>query len=351
MLLFSNNAETTLAEPLTGDSGDPDFNTITAVADGSATTFRYVDIDGPNEQLATLTHPSMPGIVEVVAIVGHNSGTGFTVERAVETVGPTGSGPHSWPEGTKMSARVTADTLRAFPQADHRKFLDVRQSELFAFSSAPGIRFGRHRVMNKSGLERSWLDRNFGVEVVGCTDFVDLGAPPVWGADTYYELGAVVAPPEADGYQYWFDPLQDGVVSYDSEEPIFSGYDGVTHATQSGAHVGYWVPTPLPVETSVLFDHALMVTEVGFVTNDYESATATTPPVISVGAHDNLARFVSSATLSLIGVGEDNPQFQRFPVAEPGGELVRELKFVVETAATGGVFRGRFYWRGIFFEA
>ncbi|GEM_PF-1016781 len=359
MLLFSNNAETTLAQALPGDSEHPDYNTITASADGSADTLRYVDAEEGHVQLATLTHPSMPDVLEVVEVVGR-TGTVFTVKRDVENVpGRSWLDPApSWPAGTKMSARVTAATLGRFLQVDHRRFVDVTTmgGGRISFRSTPVVRNARSKVTSGPGWTREPLDRNFGVEVIGCTDFVDLGEAPAWGANEYYYLGAVVVPSTADGHQYWFDPLDDGLYSQDIDEPGFAGLSGVTEAWKDGdppEQVGYWVATSLPVSVSQMFDAGLIVSEVGFVTSRVgaEAVTATSAPVVSIGTSANPTRFVSSGSLTHIsGADEDNWQFQRFPISEPGGALVRDLRFKVETAATGGSFLGRFYWRGFFIE-
>ena len=76
MHVFSNNARTTLAQPLSANYND---KALVCDAGGSAETFAYISYvdDGSGDwgahvyQLATLTNPNMPGVYE---IVGQDSG-------------------------------------------------------------------------------------------------------------------------------------------------------------------------------------------------------------------------------------------------------------------------------------
>lgn len=337
MLLFSNNAEATLAAALPGSYSDTE---ITVTESGQAAGFA-TPASG-QWQLATLTDTSLPGMFEVVRIT-ERTGTVFVVERGHEL--PQGvSSLQSWPAGTKLSARVTAKTLEAFAQAQYLE-PPVTYSDpdtgVFYFTSIP--RLEQRRYQSGTGL-----DSMFAPEVVGWSHPIDLGAPATWTTSPQ-GVNAVVAPTVPDGCQYWLDLTSFTVsASYTDIEPDFAGVGGPTIAYNGTApdrqEVGFWVPNPSPASTSAFFSgKKLVLTEVGFVAFQ---VSATSTPSVDIAENSSATPLLAGQALSQItGSG----QIHRIPIAA-GGPLLSGIHMKVATAATGGVFRGRFYWRGFFLD-
>src|SRR6476620_8316642 len=208
MHLFSNNAETTLAAALDADSGD------TAMQVASAALFQTIGAGDGNIQLATLTHPDLAGLYEVVTIV-ETDGVNFTVIR--ETEGAV----QAWPIGTKVEARITEEMLGTFLQRDpvSKQVNNPDGGSAFAFAGSMGatargsgaLSFGgRSRLANsvllagypslqitRSTTNGSGIDRNLGMESVGGSVPVDLGVPTTGSATDFYR-GSVVVPTTPD---------------------------------------------------------------------------------------------------------------------------------------------------------
>lgn len=349
MLRFANNAEETVALALT-----PESTTINL--DGSAYSAGFSASYG-DTMLATLTHASLAGIYEVVAITDVQE-TSLTVIRSVE-----GAEPQSWPAGTKISVRVTAGMLYRFLQRDPMTGLIGGNSFVFALPTnqdhinhagvAANTAFvfnGRSRQSETVMLAAYPLlqkvtsipaassggDTNFSYPSTGGTAPVDLGVPSPW------ELGAgqrwnVVVPTVANGYQYWADP--ESLMSEElaeTAEPAFTS-DGETVWLEDGA----WIPTPMPVLVNPSFQYDLMVDEVGFI--KFSGAPATMPTV-SIGTQADPTMFANAVALNQLSDG----QVHRIPITS--NKLIRDLRFSVVDAATGGPLIGRFYWRGQFIE-
>lgn len=345
--LFSNNAESTLANLLPSSSSDPDYNTIVITDADEGNTFLSPSEVPDGGQLATLTHPSLPGIYEVVRIRQHAYGaTDFTVERGYEL---GAWAVQEWPIGTKMQARITAKMLRAFPQQDIGGMVvftgSLSGSDDFAYGTRPVLRDQRGRITN--GSPPTSQDTLFAPEVVGGSFAMDLGVAATWGSTTPYYGLAVVQPATPDGFQYFLDLRLGESRSQTNVTPAFDGTTSPTVAhdgnTPGNKDVGFWVPTALPIDVSASFDgnSKLVVTEVGFMARE---VTAGDTPSVSIGTSGNPTKFVNNQALSQI---TGSNQVHRFPITA-GGEMVSSLRYVVNTAATGGVFRGRFYWRGFF---
>lgn len=351
MHLFSNNAATTLAAALDADSGD------TAMVVASADLFQAIGPGDGNIQLATLTHPDLSGLYEVVTIV-ETDGVNWTVIR--ETEGAV----QAWPIGTKVEARITAAMLGTFLQRDptSKRVTNQGGGSAFALGGTMGpdargssslVFGGRSRVANsvllaaypylqitRSSDNGGDSDRNLGFESVGGSIPVDLGLPATWSAIDYAR-GSVVVPTTPDGYQYWLE-IEDLDIdsSTDATEPPFDGAGGGADSTS-----GWWFPTAMPVDIGTQSFSGLCVTEVGFIAH---VADASVNPAVSIGTDTNATRFANNVTLSQI---TGNGQIHRIPISAGGALLAGEqLRFKVETAATGGRFLGRFYWRGFFIE-
>lgn len=332
--VFSNNSEGVLAEPFSAEgsqftlSGTHNF---AALADGQF-------------QRATITDVSLPGEYEIVHIRSWTGNTA-TVSRGVE-----GPGISGWPAGAKVSARVTASMLGSFVPRNSTFFSpnpgSTADGAKFGIVGYPAIKHYFPAVLDAPTF--GWNRAGNSVAAAGGSVFVDLGAAPTWTASNYRH-GDVVVPATANGYQYWASLNADGL-SNDSAD--FSTPGVAVPFISSGVEEGAWIPTATPLDFSVRFPSGVLlaVEEVGFMAID---ATATASPTVSVGGNvssgaPNKTRFANAVSLSQI-TSAGGVQIHRIPVAT-GGALVDELTFRVDTAATGGTFRGRFYWRGFFVE-
>lgn len=344
MLLFSNNAEATLAEALPDSYA---YTEITVTDSAQADTFATPT--SADYQLATITDGSMPGVFEVVKITAR-AGAVFTVERGHELPEGMGSLP-SWPIGAKLSARITAKTLEAFAQTSEvgPSITDVNAGAgTFLFTSKPTLR--QLRRTPTTGFPSSSVDRSFAAEISGWSQPVDLGEPITWNSSPH-GISSVVIPTVPNGNQYWFDPTNyaEYTQSYANVEPDFNNpnFDPVVAYTGTSPDlvpVGFWVPTEMPVQLTIAFgSDKIIVSEVGFVVFD---KTATTNPIVNFGAPGDNTRFASAVELNQVTSSQG---VHRVPVTG-GGDFVTSLSFQVATSATGGTFRGRFYWRGFLMD-
>ncbi len=354
MLLFTNNANATIASPLALDVA---ATTITLVDDGAVLLFHpWIRSLTGKVQLATLTHPTMPGQHEIVKITDV-SGLTLTVQREYEGT------MSAWPAGSTLSARVTAKTLERFLQLnDEGKIEGLSEARGIAYGQAanlgPAARdsdsialFGNSRVADSiqfSGFPTLQLTRtdgpkggdiNLSFASVGGTDPVDLGQAATWD-EFEKRRGSVVVPTIPNGFQYWPDirSVSDESISSPTE-PAFTNASPVVLADV------VWNATPIPVVVTTTRFYSLVVTEVGFIAH---VKTATTAPSVSIGTLADNTRFANNVALSQItGSGH----IHRIPITS-GGALVSKdrLQFSVDTAATGGRFLGRFYWRGFIVE-
>lgn len=336
MLQFRNNAGTVLAGALTDDSEAPGFSTIVVVDDGSAYAFT-------TSQLATLANAAMPGMYEVVKILSV-SGAEITVQRGYESTDDAGP-VHAWPVGTSLTGRVTASMLKAFLQIERGFFgSNAQEADRFAALGYPAIkRQSIQMLSNPTAYHRG----GNAMPAAGASMYVDLGVPLAWSAGNLLH-GDVVAPTTPDGCQYWACTNRDGSVGIITE-PVFAGPGVNVPIDPSDLSKGYMVAMDSPIDFNVRFENVLFVVEeVGFIAR---TVNAVDVPVVSIGSNmdassPNPTRYANNVALSQI-TGDSH--IHRIPVAA-GGQLVDTLTFKLETAATGGQFSGRFYWRGFFVE-
>ena len=297
--------------------------------------------------LATITHKGEPGAFEIVALIGTDEGAAdptkaFLVERGLED-----TYQREWPAGATLSARVTAGMLRGFPRVGDDGFMRVQREggsgTSFALCGLPFI--PRRRANTTIGFFYGGLDEAFGLSIAGTTHPVDLGVTPPWSTGSY-SSGAVVVPSTPDGFQYWLDLYRHSSESQADMQPTWGGDSDPTPAEGYGGQVGFWVPTALPIETSIHFFDRLCVTEVGFIA-DFVGGDLATKPVVSIGNGDSATAYANGVELTQIS---GSNSIHRIPVTT-GGALVQMLQFALDTAATGDSFRGRFYYRGFFVEA
>lgn len=379
-LLFSNNAEAVLTNEIY-----PGEEVFLVVSDGSENMFRSPQLaTPPGAQLATLTNPAYPGEYEVIRITSR-TGNEFTVDRGVERINAGSDHPEIdnpenmagqggaryWPAGTKMSARVTAGTLQRTLSGEGpivrggsvvMKVTEDGYSSQAESSLPYSLVFeGRSRLatsvqisaypvlqLENSVVGASYLpsvqDYNLSSSSVGGTFPVDLGVPATWAGETNYGRGTVVVPTTPGGKQYWaeIDAIGDSTLLTGATEPNWTTTDPVTGGVEDGDY-GRWRATDMPIDFEQALGFGLVVTEVGFIAH---KVTATTLPSVSIGTAADPDRFASAVQLTQI---TGNGCVHRIPVTG-GGTLANELRYKVDTAATGGQFLGRFYWRGFFVE-
>lgn len=363
---FSNNAVSALAVGI-----DEYGTTITLVAGGGALFTAPATADG-TFQLVTLTHESAPGDVEVVRLVEVGvAADEFVIERAAEDTPQL-----AWPAGTKVSARVTAGMLGSFLQLNQQgRVVDPGASALMpgVYEFAPqgkrtlnsrenvlafnGRSFGNNVIQlagyptlqnypsrnppidTSAGAEH---DMNFSHPSVGGSDFVDLGVPPVWASNTQQYQGSVIVPTAGGTKQFALQLLDERntvLIPPGATEPNF--VSGPLSITISGELVGYWTPTDLPIDIQRTFNHRLVVTEVGFIASRFSASTA---PSVSIGTLADPTKFANAVSLSQIAARGD---VHRIPITASGASI-DNIRFRLDTAATGGRFLGRFYWCGFF---
>ena len=327
--IFANNAETTLAVAL---DATPGVTTMTVTVDdtdnGTAAAFPEFSIDNAAAVMATLSHPTNPGLYEVVEIQAR-SGPDFTVLRGAE------GDVLSWPVGTLISARITAKVMGTMLQSD------PETGVIGTYDGAVYLQFAGTPCMQlyrSSGLAAGDADYVVTPESWVGTIPVDLGTAATWSTANF-SRGSVVLPTTPDGKQYWLEiPDPADTVSADATEPTW----GVTAPSTNGI----WHQTALPVNISSGNLSSVLITEVGFIAHKY---SASTPASVSIGTNTDATRFVNNQSLSQITA---DGCVHRFPLTA-GGLMVPtggSLRFKVETAAAGGRCLGRFYWRGIFIE-
>lgn len=355
MHLFSNNSVCALS------TGISDVATTFTTTDPAAAGFAYLAAWTGGHQYATFTDPSDSSAIEIIKIKEHNGGN-FTVERGME-----GTSPRAWGVGAVLSARITAEMLRSFVQAD----LDANGMSIRAmpgqgnsisiggeFAAASTLAYAGLAILAKSrNIERAWIIGGFPVlqaseaentfymedrlsqPAIYGSFSVDLGVPPTWGPSTTYTHGDVVVPTTPDGNQYRLN-IQDG-----STNSITSSATEPTWGTTSPDDFYTWETVSLAGAVTRMLPMSgvrVYVEEVGFICSAY---TASSAPTVSIGTSDDVTAYANAVALSSItGANTRHRILTNFAAGAKG------LAFRLDTAASGGVFRGRFYFKGLFVE-
>lgn len=333
----------------------------------------------------TLTHESVPGVFEIVYVKAIEDNVLHVQQRGAE-----GTGGKFWPVGTKVSGNITEGMLQNFAQKDGSTATLIPESRsifISGSSSAPDggendlvgdgsflfmarsplrelVQFGAYPVLHPvpsiKPSER-WGDyEGYGAglshEASGNSYPVDIGEPPAWEAG-YLDHGVVCRPVTPNGYQYWFDKALEngssGRLTVETEPDFHTDPSAVVEVrmnVEGDEFMGNFVPTPMPVEQTLSFNHSMIPTEVGFY--GVVDQGVTQMPVISVGSYDDPTKYVNAVTLSGLVYHEfdrDQTSVHRIPLSV-NGPLTNALKFTVNQAAVGGSVRGFFYWRGLFFS-
>lgn len=341
--------------------------------------------DGRNEIFpVTLTHDSAPGGLEIVYVQAIEGNVLHAYKRGAE-----GTRMLFWPVGTKVSANITAGMLDNLAQKDGSTAAMLPVNRAISLGDeptsldggeSPAVGYGSFLFRARSPLrgllqfaacpvlhplpskrpDRRYGDYGDGIagvshEASGNGYPVDIGVPPSW-APGPLEHATVCLPITPNGFQYWFDKLIEsefaGSFSAATEPDFYTDPGAVIemHGDVNVGHMGNFVPTPIPVEQTMSFDHPMIPTEVGF--HGVVDEGVTQMPVISVGTYDEPTKYANAVSLSSLVHNENTrggASVHRIPLSVDG-PLTDALRFTVNQAAVGGSVRGYFYWRGLFFS-
>lgn len=327
---FTNNSSCKLGAPL--DSGATSFTATGAAALTFAPT-----VSG-KFQMATLEDPLTPGVYEIVKVTAR-SGYDFTVERAQE-----GTAARSWPAGTSLRARITAGMLGAFVQ--NQNIIEPRFEDALIL---PG-----YQVSTATQDDTGHLMPNVFSSTVTCmTHEVELGEVPAWAASTSYKHGQIVRPTTANGKQYRLRISDASVTSLLSPgtEPTF-GASAVDFGDGSG--LGQWIPADVSSTGGVMLclppaaeNIRLYIDEIGVICDE---KTAKNSPYINCGTADNGTIVHASSIISSFQPTANAGARQKFGTL-PTGHVRGIVWRLSSDPATGGLFRCRFYFKGMFVEA
>ena len=327
---FTNNSFCTLGSALAAGS-----TTFTAVG-ASALTFAPT-VSG-KFQMATLEDPLTPGVYEIVKVTAR-SGYDFTVVRAQE-----GTTARAWPAGTSLRARVTAGMLGTFVQ--NQNIIAPRFDDALIL---PG-----YDVATATQDDNGHFMSNVFSSTVTCmTHEVELGAVPTWAASTVYKHGQIVQPTTPNGKQYRLrisDPDTPSLVS-PGAEPTF-GLSAVDFGDGSG--LGQWIPSDVSSTGGVMLclpawasNILLYVDEIGVICDE---RTVSSSPYINCGTADNgsivNAAVISSSLQLTANSSGARQKFGSLPTNPVRGIVWR----LASVAATDGLYRCRFYLKGMFVE-
>lgn len=338
---YVNNAEVTLQSAITTSDTD-----LFLTEDVTATALDPVKFVALYFLRATLSHASVSGL-EIVFITSMITGVGNQI-RVIR--GREGTTPQAWPAGTKIQCRATAGMMHKLSAQT------LFDATYYSLSVAEGdnvkvyhpSKFNRGLVQHSYaiGAAPTLAEKGFGdfstmassVEGVGASCSLELGVPPDYDAGATYYTGAIVRDPSPPNYVYSMDRRVD---IGGTKPALGAGYwSRVTEDADGGIYRVYFEPE---------FDDPdawFYPSEIGFIC---DARTATTTPTVSVGELDAAGDVVSLTNLaSAVALTAIDGAHQRVVLANNIKKGVRGLIFSIDTAATGGTFKGRFYWRGLF---
>lgn len=395
--LFSNNSE---GQFLVALSEFDQSNPVTwENSEGVISSF--ASITANDYQVATLSHPGMPGLYEIVHLTFNGADT-------IMLRGREGTPAQNWPAGAKLQARVTAGMLAGFASNLNPEAVELRGSGVET-SLKPVVlgntdlgqvpsNNGFAVMANSRWIDGAWLIAGYPVlqlrgeaytkdsigaaatstEAVFTSGSMDLGVVPPWAQNTDYKQGAVVQPSTPTGVQWRLDipyPWTDHMTSGATEPPLFASEDPLNTSeghlecpdggslrspwadpSEGGSPGGFWAPQNLGAGVFLCIPTGYLrfyPTEIGFICDEH---SATTAPVVSIGSavlydgqtvavEETPGLFANNVALSSI----TGPHMRHRITAMPDAGV---LGFVIKlnTPAEGGSFHGRFYFKGMFVE-
>lgn len=338
---FANNAEATLQSAVTSLDTEFFLNqnvTDTAWDDAGFNAFYFMR--------GTLSHPDIAG-TEIVFITSFYTG----VSNKIKVVrGGEQTPARAWPAGTKLQSRVTAGMLRnlacytAFNQdtyglsinsGDNAKASRPFSGDRVLVSNSWAI--GGNPVLVEKGASPYSL-MSSAVEGVGASYSVELGVAPDHDSAANYYSGAIVKDPNSPSTLY----SMGNEVNLGGPKPALGEAPWSEVTVDPGGGVfrvsladGWDDP-----------DVRFYPSEIGFICDAHTAATA---PTVSVGELDSAGEVVSMDGLaSGVALTDVDGAHQRVVLTNSTKKGVRGMIFSVDTAATGGTFKGRFYWKGLF---
>lgn len=338
---FVNNASSTLQTAVT--TGDTEFFLSDLIAD---TAWDDVTFDSYYFLRATLSHPDTTDM-EIVFVTSLYTGVGNKIHviRGREL-----TLARAWPAGTKVESRATAGMLHDLSRntifdGDKRGLSIANGENVKVYNPFGGNRvlvgyswaIGGIPAIVEKGVD-DYFPMSAAVEGVGSSASVELGVAPDYDSQADYYAGAIVRDPNPP-------------------HTVYSMSTGVDLAGPKPAlGEGYWVEVPVDGD-GVVFrvakeegwddpDVRFYPTEIGFICDAH---TAATPPTVSVGELDAMGEVVSMNNLaSGVALTALDGAHQRAVLTNSVKNGVFGLIFSLDTAASGGSFKGRFYWKGLF---
>lgn len=299
----------------------------------------------------TISNPEQREAVEIAFILSMNE-----VDNTVQVIrGQEGTTAFEWDAGSKVDCRVTAgllDGARANIAFSARTF-----AATIGFSE--NFKALNYSLQGKKGFElipNSWavgglpaLAQSGGddafqkffsssVEGVGDSVAVELGVAPDYDSNQAYYPGAIVRNPEA--------PHQ---LFAASRSTLLGG-------PKPALGQGNWTEVEVDADGGIFRigflpgmddpDVWFYPSEIGFIC---EAHSATSVPTVSAGALTAAGAVISKTNLvNAVALTGIDGSHQRIVLATNIRQGVKGLIFSLDAAATGGSFRGRFYWKGLF---
>lgn len=188
-----------------------------------------------------------------------------------------------------------------------------------------------------------------GVPFCAAMYWMDLGVVPAWQTSTGYTDGDVVRPTSPTGWQYYlvtyyYSTTPGSVLTTvpgETTEPTWPTTQGDSIGTNAGWDNGEWVAVNMAAADlmAVPDDVLLLIDEVVFVCYKYSGVTAA--PFVSIGTAAAPTSLVNNQQMTGI---TGALQVHRFALSN--AVVGANIRFKLETAATGGQFHGRFFVRG-----
>ena len=354
MEVFSNNAKVILT------TGISDTDTDVYLDSGTDTSSINSAVSQDNPQRFTIAHAGHPELPPEIVLVNFHDPV---YPRLKFVRGLEGTTPQTWPAGSVMTGRVTAEMLAAFAPKETADILGkksvVRKRVISGRGPVERSVLDDDATLVKASLLRgkpaprhfashpSTDDGKCSLEVVKQSGVYDFGVPPLHSDTELYFPGDVVRPATPDGYQYTLYQPDDvdqgitGVVTFSSDTYVFDANNVV---------LGAWARTADPVDitddvsSSEEFGQGMILSECGIV---LLYSQATTPPSFSIGVPGDATAFASAqaATFTEVTAG-NNIGLLRILVPTTFQKIVQQVTIKVTTAADAPC-RGYFYCKGI----
>lgn len=346
--VFLNNGQVSLADELAADAVTISLNEVLSetVFGVSTPLFGTSFVNDSTFARATISSPDVDGF-EIVFITEVDTETNrMTIVRAAENTTAI-----DWPAGSTIQSRVTAGMLfdlkagalfdastgsLSLAYANNSKAYDWHGNTAMPINSwSIG---GCPVLAEMGGSDRgAYRPMSASVEGVGTSDSVELGVAPGYDSEQEYFAGSIVRDPNPPHAVFAHG---NNVVLSDPKPALGEAFWQELYPSADGdiyraSFLGWDDP-----------DVRFYPSEIGFICDQYSAAT---PPKVSIGSIDDSGEPVSFNDLvNGFELNSVDGAHQRAVIAGLLKQGVRGLVFTIHTAATGGSFKGRFYWKGLF---